>query len=211
MPQAPQKKEKLNWVYQAVCWIYRFLFFCFFGGRRFDSPIDMPTGGCVVMSNHTNLLDAVSLAIVVKGRELRYMGKAELFRVPVLGGIFRYVHAFPVERGHVDMASMRTSMQILRNGEMLGIFPEGTRSKTGRMGPLQAGAAVLALKCDVPIIPVFIAGRYRFWGRLRVAVGRPIAIADLRAAGADKESVEQITHRMEQAFAALSVRAGDNI
>lgn len=210
MQQKPQK-ERLNWVYQLVCWIYRFLFYFIFGGRIFDGPVDIPTGGCVVMSNHINLLDAVSVAISIKGRELRYMGKAELFKVPVLGSIFRYIRAFPVQRGQVDMASMRTSMQILRNGEMLGIFPEGHRSKTGEMGPLQAGASVLALKCDVPIIPLYIAGRYRPGGRIRVAVGRPIAIADLRAVGADKESVEQFTHRMEQAFASLAVRAGDNV
>lgn len=205
------KEKRYTWLYQFVCWLYRVIFYFFMGGRIIGDKLDMPYGGCVVMSNHINLLDCVTMAISVKRRELHFMGKAELFRTKLLGGILRNVHAFPVQRGQADLSSMRVSMQRLRTGAMLGIFPEGTRSKTDKMLPLQTGAAVLALKSDVPIIPMYITGKYRFWGRVRVAVGRPIGISDLRAAGADKESVDIFSQRMEQAFAALAVRANDKI
>lgn len=205
------RKEKRNWLYQLVCWLYRGIFYAFFAGRIIGSRLSIPVGSYVVMSNHINLLDCVTMAIAVQGRELHFMGKAELFRSKLLGRVLHFVHAFPVQRGQVDMAAMRTSLRVLRDGEVLGIFPEGTRSKTGEMLPLQTGTAVLALKSDAPIIPMYITGKYRFLGRVRVTVGRPIAIEDLRAAGADTQNVELFLHRAEQAFAALSVRVRDRI
>lgn len=203
------KKERRNWLFQLACALYRVLFYAFFGGRILGRRIDIPQGGFVVMSNHINLLDAVSVSIAVKGRELRFMGKAELFSNKLVGAVLRYVHAFPVQRGGMDLGAMRSSLRILKNGEGLGIFPEGTRSKDGEMLPLLAGAAVLALKSDAPVIPIWIAGRYRFWGRLRVVVGRPIAANDLREKGADRESTDLFLQRMERAFASLAVQAGD--
>jgi 1-acyl-sn-glycerol-3-phosphate acyltransferase len=102
------------------------------------------------------------------------------------------------------MTAIRTALNVIKSGETLGIFPEGTRSKTGYMGPLLGGASLLALKSGCDILPVYIDGPYRIFHPLRVIVGKPIEMQDLRAGRMNKETCDILTHRMEGAFAHLS-------
>ena len=89
-----------------------------------------------------------------------------------LGWVFRQVHGFPVDRGNMDMGAIRTAMGVLKEGETLGIFPEGTRSRTGHMLPLLGGASLLALKSGCDVVPVYIEGSYKPFHRMMVHVGR---------------------------------------
>ena len=114
---------------------------------------------CILMGNHQCLLDPVTLALCVPDREIHFMGKKELFENKALGWVFRQVHGFPVDRGNMDMGAIRTAMGVLKAGETLGIFPEGTRSKTGHMLPLLGGASLLALKSGCDVVPVYIEGQ----------------------------------------------------
>ena len=132
------------------------------------------------------------------------MGKKELFENKALGWVFRQVHGFPVDRGNMDMGAIRTAMGVLKAGETLGIFPEGTRSKTGHMLPLLGGASLLALKSGCDVVPVYIEGAYKPFRRMVVHVGKPIEMADLRAGRMNKETCDALTERMEAAFARLS-------
>jgi 1-acyl-sn-glycerol-3-phosphate acyltransferase len=93
---------------------------------------------------------------------------------------------------------------LVARGYSIVIFPEGTRSKTGYMGPLLGGASLLALKSGCDILPVYIDGPYRIFHPLRVIVGKPIEMQDLRAGRMNKETCDILTHRMEGAFAHLS-------
>ena len=156
------------------------------------------------MANHISWLDPLTLAICVWDREIHFMGKKELFENKFLGWCFRHLHAFPVDRGNIDMSAIRTAMNVIRDGDTLGIFPEGTRSKTGYMGPLLGGSALLALKSGCEILPVYIDGRYHLFRPTRVIVGRPIEMADLRSGRMNKETCDILTHRMEGTFAHLS-------
>ena len=131
-------------------------------------------------------------------------GKKELFENKALGWVFRQVHGFPVDRGNMDMGAIRTAMGVLKAGETLGIFPEGTRSKTGHMLPLLGGASLLALKSGCDVVPVYIEGHYKPFRRMVVHVGKPIEMADLRAGRMNKETCDALTERMEAAFAWLS-------
>lgn len=203
--QAPRPNmHRRTVIYTLVVMLYalvaKVLFFVRIEGRE-QIPKDR---NCVLMGNHQCLLDPLMLALCVPDREIHFMGKKELFENPVLGWVFRKVHGFPVDRGNIDMGAIRTAMGVLKNGDTLGIFPEGTRSRSGHMLPLLGGASMLALRSGCDVIPIYIDGRYRLFHRMVVRVGRPIETADLRAGRINKEACDVLTHRMEGAFAHLS-------
>ena len=203
---AESSKPRAEWtpVYRLIVNLYlvvaKALFF-----MRFHGLERIPRGGpCVLMANHRCLLDPVTLALCARDREIRFMGKKELFEKPVLGKLFRMAHGFPVDRGNLDMSAVRTALSVLGEGNTLGIFPEGTRSRTGHMLPLLGGASMIALRARVPVVPVYIDGTYRPFRRIEVYVGEPLPMDDLLAGRVNKESCEALTRRMEASFAALS-------
>ena len=112
------------------------------------------------------------------------MGKAEVFKIPVLGAIFRALGGFPVARDGTDRKAVRDSMAMLQAGDVLAVFPEGTRQHGPKIQPLQPGAAYLALRADVPIVPIGIAGTEEImrsrgrllprFGRVAIVVGEPL-------------------------------------
>lgn len=135
-------------------------------------------GPLIVCSNHIHNFDPVVMAMGVK-REIRFMAKAEMFTWPIIGYIAKQGGAFPVKRGSADIQAIKQSLQILKAGEVLGIFPEGTRSKTGEMKELFQGVAMLAEKTDATILPTAIVGEYKFRRRVKIVFGSPVTLKDL--------------------------------
>ncbi len=158
---------------------------------------------CILMGNHISGWDPLTIAYLYKYSEVHFIAKDSLFKIPVLRTILKWLHAFPVKRGEADMAAMRTCMQVIREGHVLGIFPEGHRQKDGRVKAVETGIAVLALKTSVPVVPVFIIGKYRPFGRLRAVVGEPIPLDELRAARPDVETQEALKARVIDALESL--------
>lgn len=184
----------------AVVWpIYRLIFRAKAQGLE-NFPKDTH---CIIMSNHVSAWDPITIGHFYKHNEIHYIAKDSLFKSRFLGALCRGLHAFPVARGASDMAAMRQCMQVLRDGHVLGIFPEGTRGHAEHVQSIQTGIAVLALKSDVPVIPVLIGGRYGFFGNVRMAVGKPVRLDDLRAARADAEAMETLKNRVLESFEAL--------
>ncbi|MGH2920555.1 MAG: lysophospholipid acyltransferase family protein, partial [Gaiellaceae bacterium] len=143
-------------------------------------------GGYVLSANHLSNLDPWPLGLpLFPHRELRFMAKAELFRSP-LWPILKFGGAFKVHRGQGDEAAIETAVRLAREGEVVAIFPEGTRREKGLVKKFQArphtGAARVALEAGVPLIPAAIAGtdHIRRLGPLRVAYGAPVDLDDLR-------------------------------
>jgi 1-acyl-sn-glycerol-3-phosphate acyltransferase len=146
----------------------------------------IPEGGFVLAANHTSNFDPWPLGIpFLPRRQLRFMAKAELFN-PVLAPILRAGGAFKVRRGEGDVEAMRTAAQLAREGEIVVMFPEGTRQKKGLRKKFEArphtGAARIALTAGVPLVPAAIAGTDRLsrLGPLRVAYGEPVDLSDLQ-------------------------------
>ncbi len=202
--QPERRHVKRTPVYTIIVYLYWLIAKLFFF-MRFEGLQRVPKGvPCILMGNHKCMLDPITLALCARDRELRFMGKKELFKIPVLGTLFRMAHGFPVDRGNMDMAAIRTAMGVLAEGESLGIFPEGTRSHTGHMLPLLGGASMIALRGRCPVVPVYIEGEYRIFHRIVVHVGEPIEMDDLLAGRVNRESCEELTRRMESSFAQLS-------
>ncbi|TAK29918.1 MAG: 1-acyl-sn-glycerol-3-phosphate acyltransferase [Chloroflexota bacterium] len=128
-------------------------------------------GPLIVTANHLNLADPPLLSACIP-RRIAFMAKQELWRNPLAGLIVASFGAFPVARGQQDRQALRKGLDVLKAGLALGMFPEGTRSRSGHLGPCHPGTALLALHSQAPILPVAITGTQAVEG-LQVIVRRP--------------------------------------
>jgi 1-acyl-sn-glycerol-3-phosphate acyltransferase len=165
----------------------------------------VPEGGFVLAANHTSNFDPWPLGIpFLPRRQLRFMAKAELFN-PVFAPILRAGGAFKVRRGEGDVEAMRTAAQLAREGEIVVMFPEGTRQRKGLRKTREArphtGAARIALTAGVPLVPAAIKGTDRLsrLGPLSVAYGEPIDVSDLEGMET-KRAATIATERLMQAI-----------
>jgi 1-acyl-sn-glycerol-3-phosphate acyltransferase len=161
----------------------------------------LPEGGFVLAANHTSNFDPWPLGIpFLPDRQLRFMAKSELFN-PILAPFLRAGGAFKVRRGEGDVEAMRTAIELVKEGEIVVMFPEGTRQTKGlrkkRAARPHTGAARIALAAGAPLVPAAIAGTDRLsrLGPLRVAYGEPIDVSDLDGADA-KTSAQVATDRL---------------
>ena len=134
----------------------------------------------IFSSNHISYLDPVLWIIVIR-RRIRFMAKQELFKNPLLGWFLRRMDVFGIERGGGDMAAVKTAIRVVRNGEILGLYPEGTRSKDGKPGRAKTGVALIAkaAKCDVVPAAVICRGKLRPFKRIRLVVGKPVSYQEI--------------------------------
>ncbi|MDP4083896.1 MAG: lysophospholipid acyltransferase family protein [Bacillota bacterium] len=148
-------------------------------------------GGVLICTNHIHNFDPPVVGITAP-RVVHFMAKEELFSLPVLGKIVRMCNAFPVKRGMSDREALRKGLNLLKEGNVLGLFPEGTRSKTGELGKGLAGAGFFASRSDAAVIPCAIIGPYKSLHQLKVVYGKPIEMAELRKSRASAEQVTEL-------------------
>jgi len=175
---------------------------------KVDGRENIPdTGAVLVVSNHISQIDPPVLGVAALPRKSYYMSKAELFRIPVLRRIIHRLGAFPVERGGADRRALRLAREVLGRGDVLLMFPEGTRHTDGRLRPGLTGAGSLALEPGVTVIPAAIWGSHRFLRRVRVVFGPPIDLADLDGTSRSSRA-RQAVDRIMAAIAGLIPAAG---
>ncbi|MBM7569811.1 lysophospholipid acyltransferase family protein [Aquibacillus albus] len=149
-------------------------------------------GPVIICSNHISNLDPPLVGVTCP-RSIYFMAKEELFRMKWVGGILKRVHAFPIKRGMKDRNALRQGLEILKQGNTLGLFPEGTRSKSGQVGEGLAGAGFFALRSQAAIVPCAIVGPYRSFRSIKVVYGPPIKMDELRE---NKASPQEVTDRI---------------
>ncbi|MBU9714255.1 lysophospholipid acyltransferase family protein [Evansella tamaricis] len=149
-------------------------------------------GGVLLCSNHIHLMDPPLVGSFIK-RQVCFMAKAELFEVPILKIIIPKLGAFPIRRGMSDRQALRTGLNLLKEGKMIGIFPEGTRSKTKELGEGLAGVGFFALRSDANVVPCGIIGTYRIFSKLTIVYGEPIDMVSLRQ---ERASAEMATKKI---------------
>lgn len=153
---------------------------------------NVPAEGPVILcSNHISVMDPPTIGVKLK-RTVRFMAKQELFEIPLFNVLIRKLGAFPVKRGGVSKESIRTVINVLEEGGVIGIFPEGTRKSTGAG---KRGAATFALKTKAVVIPVAIIGNYIPFKKMKVVYGKPVELDDLREQTGPEISV-QATERI---------------
>lgn len=139
-----------------------------------DGVENIPKEGPVILAcNHINNLDPFCIAFAVD-RQIFYMAKEEIFKIPIINKIARSLGVFPVKRGGGDRKAIRTAIQILESGNILGIFPEGTRSKTGVLGKGHVGVGIFALKTNAVVIPIAIKSTFKPFSKIKIIYGKPI-------------------------------------
>lgn len=154
-------------------------------------------GALILASNHISAVDPPFLGSAVN-RQLFYMAKKELFGNFILGPLIKRVNALPVNRGIFDRNALQTSMKILKNGDGLIMFPEGTRSKTGNLGKGKPGIGLLARSAIVPIVPAYIHNskifhKILFTGkRLIIVFGEPIGVERIKSVKDEKNGYREI-------------------
>ncbi|HUE76221.1 MAG TPA: lysophospholipid acyltransferase family protein, partial [Chloroflexota bacterium] len=163
-------------------------------------------GPFVVVANHTHLIDPPILGASLP-RKVIFMAKVEAFRAPIVGLLVRAYEAFPVRRGQPDRNALRMSHQVLESGLGLAMFPEGTRSRDGALRQAFPGAALVAARSRVPVIPVSIDGTDRIFPtilrarrpHLRIVIGAALPYQESNG----RTDLKQMTDQMMRAIAAL--------
>lgn len=135
------------------------------------------SGPVLICANHNGIMDMFFIGYKIK-RNIHYMAKEELFKIPLIGLIIKRLGAFPVRRGKGDVSSIKTVFRLLDEGKAVGIFPEGTRTNGKRKKDIKIkpGAAMIALRTGVRVLPVAINGNYRLFSKVRVVFGKPFII-----------------------------------
>jgi 1-acyl-sn-glycerol-3-phosphate acyltransferase len=187
---------------------------------RFEGAIDdIPKQGPVILAaNHVSNVDGVLLAGWVLPRltrQVQWLGKREMFDVPVMGQVIRAYGVHPVERSGADIEAFRMAEGILEAGHVLLLFPEGTRSRDGALQTPRDGLALLALRTDATIVPIGLSDTNRLWprgrkprfwrsGHVTVRVGKPFRLAEeLPPDLSRKEAKSQATDLIMRRIAAL--------
>jgi len=162
-----------NKVYAAIypiVWIFMKLFHPW----RAVGAENIPEGRAVICGNHTTLGDPLYVVCAMGGkRQTHVMAKAEIMKWPVIGFLLKKAGIIGVNRGKADMASVKECLRVLKNGEKLLMFPEGTRVKEGETSEAHTGAAMFATRTDSPLVPVYIQPKKRLFRRTTVVFGQP--------------------------------------
>ncbi|OHB83480.1 MAG: hypothetical protein A2V98_05160 [Planctomycetes bacterium RBG_16_64_12] len=183
-------------------------------GARISGRLPVAPGeGAVIVSNHRSSIDPSFIALATD-RVVHWMVAREYWRIRILGWFFRVCAAIPVSRGRVDTAATRSAIRLAQNGGLVGLFPEGRINTTDRLLlPGRPGAALIALKARVPVVPCYVSGSPydgTYWGclfmsaRVRLTIGRPIDLSEYYGREKEREVLETLTRRFLMEIARLA-------
>lgn len=163
-------RNKVYSVIYPLIWIFMRLFHPW----RAVGVDNIPEGQAVICGNHTTLGDPLYVVCAMGGRrQTHVMAKAEVMKWPVVGFLLKKAGIIGVNRGKSDMAAVKECLKVLRGGEKLLMFPEGTRVREGQVSEVQTGAAMLATRTGVPLVPVYIPAKKRRFRKTTVVFGEP--------------------------------------
>ena len=161
-------------------------------------------GGYLLVANHASFLDPPIVGCPLR-RRMHSLAKSELFKIFLFGPLIHAVHAHPVHRGAPDRAAIRTCAELMCSGQLLVIFPEGTRTRDGHLQRAKPGVGMIASRAGAPCIPAYIDGAFRCWprtrllprpGKIRIYYGKPFALPAQDEGKPSKEYYQQCADEM---------------
>jgi 1-acyl-sn-glycerol-3-phosphate acyltransferase len=164
-------------------------------------------GGVLLVANHQSYLDPFLVAVRLY-RPVSFLAKSELFQNPFLAGLIRLLKAFPVRQGEGDIGAVKEVIRRLGEGYALNIYPEGTRTTTGDIEPLERGIALVIRRANVPVVPVAIHGSFEAWPKgsaifhshpIHVKYGKPMDFTGKKA----EQIVRELEAEMKKLLAEL--------
>ena len=185
--------------------MYRFLYYLTFLFWRIVYPCKIVNKKrwewktpMVVVSNHLSNLDPIYINAYISEPK-KFLAKKELFKNKFVGKILKVAGGLPIDRGQIDLSAIKASLAALKNGQKLVIFPEGTRNKEGEdLQELKNGAAMLAIKAKVPVLPLHIEKRGKVFRRNKVFIGQPFSLEEFHGQRLDAETLAKAGKIIEQ-------------
>ncbi len=201
---------------QWLLFLWIFLTARFLWGARISGRLPIPPGqGAVIVCNHRSPADPSFIALAT-GRVVRWMVAKEYCEHWAFGWFLRACEVIPVSRGGIDTAATKQAIRYARDGRLVGVFPEGRINTTDRLLlPGRPGAAMIALKARVPLVPCYISGSpydgtvlgcLLISAKVRLSVGRPIDISAYYGRESDRQVLEELTKRLIVEIARLAGR-----
>lgn len=194
-----------TWLYTLVRMIFHVVYTCIFRVKIHGAQNFLKDQNCILLSNHIAAWDPITVAYAYKYNEIHFIAKDSLFKNKLFAAILHQLHAFSVKRGETDMKAMRTAMKVLKDGHVLGIFPEGHRRDSEELQPLQTGVVVMALKSRVPVMPIMIQGKYRLFHRVDITIGAPVFLDTYWEQTASTEMLEEVKQLLMDALQSLKI------
>lgn len=192
--------------------IFCTLYYLIFGGLKSVGEENIPaTGGVILAPNHISYADPPAVGCAMK-RKVHYMAKEELFRPALFGRILLAVGAFPVRRGTADRKAIRHALDLLKEGKVICIFPEGARSLNGKLQEAEPGIGLIALKSGAPIVPVAVVGTDKILPadgskphrhKVIIEYGKPLTFEDLLQSKDTAQAIAEVGKRVMAAIDAL--------
>lgn len=180
-----------NFVVVLLKTVLRLVFRIKYVGRE-----NMPKeGGVLLAVNHRSNWDPV-LAGLGSPRHLRFMAKEELFKNPVFGKLISSLGAFPVSRGSGDVGAVKAAFKILKDDGVMLMFPEGHRMKDGQRGAVKRGVATIAQRCQVPVVPMYISGSYKWMSKMTITLGKPLSFEEYYGQKLDNDQLHVLAEQI---------------
>lgn len=164
---------------------------------------------CIVIANHTSNWDPIMIGHLIRPANVHFMAKAELIENPMMKKFLMAMGIIPVERQKSDLKAVKTAIRVLKDGGVLGLFPEGHRSKTGELLPFESGVAIMALKTKTPVLPIYVHGNgYPLFHRVKVVVGEQFYLGDVVGENCTTEAINHanivLFHKISELRALLT-------
>lgn len=203
LPKAENRTLVQRVGYDWLRWCCRLLSVWMFGLRVAGREHWPEQGGALVCANHQSMFDPPLVGLTCP-RRMNYLARDTLFRVPGLRQLIAFLDAIPIDREGGGLAGLKETLRRLKAGEMVLIFPEGTRTYDGEVAPLKPGFIAVARRSKVPLVPVGIDGAFQAWprtarlprlGRMAVVVGEPIS-AEQIAEFSDEDLLAELEQRI---------------
>lgn len=168
-------------------------------------------GPAVIIGNHISLWDPIYLYCLIR-RRTYFMAKAELFDIPVIGFLLRRINVFPVKRNSLDRQALKKAAQVLEQGDLLVIFPEGSRSRSGELQPFKQGAALFAHRAEAAVVPVLFENTTKTFPRaigqkIRIICGEPLDLMEFQGKKSDSALLDSMTEKFQQSIVSLQEEA----